>query len=833
MTSGADHHVALAGKQLVDRRRKGRQGRPRSGVQGHSAAHKIERLGNPRSQRARRETAGFVEQGGHSLQENVVVAAANGFNLRIGQRAAPERIDQLATEFGQAQANLQLRAKVAAKNRADHRTHAFPVVGPAIVAGIADGRVGRFENHELQRIGVGDLFRRHFVTLPVVDEVGNEPAPIGGQLPRFCGIVTPRQIAPPTIGRHATLGVPAAFQQLPEGFRRLGPRQNTTDTDHGHRVTVRRRRHGCRRRQGGLRGSVGPGGLGCGGGSFCRFRGRIPREEPAPAGFLAELVDHNMDIQAADAEGIDRSPSRMAVKGSRPRDIVPRNKEGGVVPIDALVEILDVDLPRNHLVLHGQDDFEQAGHAGGLQGMADVCLHAADRDLRAPRQPVAQGFSQRRHFRDVAGLGRGGVGLDELQPAHVEAGAVSPPHGFNLPLDTRSPEAFSPAVGGHANAANHGMNAVAVRTGPVEGLHDHDNLPFPGDETIGGGIKRPRAAGRDRPGLGEQDQRTSGNIGGPAHQGHVDRPSPQRPPSDGKGLERRRAGPIEGYRRTGQLQCLGDDRGCETGRKGKPFVTAVRKPPPHFSGAFALITARPDPWILPRKPPANLRDDLPDNRILLRWGECREIRHFAQVLRCFIDAGRVAQVACHLASQGMADKNTRVANGQVKGVHARIAACLRSHLADRSLHDIGRREKGQRQGTLSGVETWGIQQGRFLGVSPAEFAGHGIVVQALIESIGRHIFDCATPFDQQLPIFGKCCCFGEAAGHTDNRQRFALGHSVVTVLKVGAVFHRCQLGIALGELLSFRFSSCEKLTPVPVSRGMLFAAEELRSVEIP
>ncbi len=233
-------------------------------------------------------------------------------------------------------------------------------------------------------------------------------------------------------------------------------------------------------------------------------------------------------------------------------------------------------------------------------------------------------------------------------------------------------------------------------------------------------------------------------------------------------------------------------------------MTAVRKPPTHFRGGFTLTTVRPNPRILQRKPSPNRRDDLRDNRILFCWGECREIRHFAQVLRCFLNAGRVAQVACHLPSQGVADINTRVANGQIKGVHARIAAGRRSHLADRSLHDIGRREKGQRQGTLPGVETGESQQSGFRSVSLAEFAGHGIVIQVSIESIGRRILDCATAFDQQLPIFGKSCCFREAAGHSDNRQRFALGHSVVSVLKFGTVLYRCQFGIAL---VSLQFSA--------------------------
>ncbi len=358
LTGSAQDEIGRAVQQQADARVDGRHRRRVAAVHRQRAAHHVECFRQARRQRAGRKTPGLVQQSRHVLEQRGLVALGDGFDLLLGNAAFAEFVPKLHLKFGDAQAHLQLAGEVSAECRTDDHRGPGAVERLLIVAGFPQRLVRGVQQHELQGIGVVDLLRCDFVLLPIVDEVVDIPAPGRAEPPgSFAGRRVVKFLVP-AVQRSFRLRIAARNQQVPVGVHRQGARENRCPADDRHGTLVpffRRqrpvradlRRHRALRLQRGRRG----------------------------------VVHHDMHVQAPDAERVHRSPPRLAGRRFGPVARLTIHFERDVFPVDVRVRRLKIDLARQEPVLQAQDGLHQAGDPGGFQRMADVGLHAADRQF--------------------------------------------------------------------------------------------------------------------------------------------------------------------------------------------------------------------------------------------------------------------------------------------------------------------------------------------------------------------------------------------------------------------------------------------------------------------
>ena len=169
-----------------------------------------------------------------------------------------------------------------------------------------------------------------------------------------------------------------------------------------------------------------------------------------------------MDIEPADTEGVHGGAPRRPVGMRLPGQWLTGHPEGAAVPIKFVVELSRRCSRRDQSVLHGEHHLDEAGDARRLECVADVCLHASNRDLPARRQVTPHQPCECCQFGGVAHLRARGVGLDVFDPRDVGRVGIRPLDGEHLPLLPRSPQALSFAVAGHAEAADHRPDSVTV-----------------------------------------------------------------------------------------------------------------------------------------------------------------------------------------------------------------------------------------------------------------------------------------------------------------------------------------------------------------------------------
>src|ERR1043166_8032192 len=94
-----------------------------------------------------------------------------------------------------------------------------------------------------------------------------------------------------------------------------------------------------------------------------------------------------MRIRAAEAEAAHTGAPCRALPWPRRRGDAQRD----ALPFDVRRRICEVQMPRDLAALHGQDDLEDAGHAGGRFEVAEVRLDRADQQgTGARREDVRQ-----------------------------------------------------------------------------------------------------------------------------------------------------------------------------------------------------------------------------------------------------------------------------------------------------------------------------------------------------------------------------------------------------------------------------------------------------------
>ncbi len=146
----AYHHVAGAGTQRVD----ACSNRDESGadprIKRQGPAFEIERLGDPRGERAARKAAGFVEQGRHLRQQVVLVLGHHPVDLRRRKSPGLQANAEGLSECGESKSGLQLIGEISAEFRADNDADALPIESLVEAAALFQSLFRGIEQHELQ-----------------------------------------------------------------------------------------------------------------------------------------------------------------------------------------------------------------------------------------------------------------------------------------------------------------------------------------------------------------------------------------------------------------------------------------------------------------------------------------------------------------------------------------------------------------------------------------------------------------------------------------------------------------------------------------------------------
>ena len=253
-----------------------------------------------------------------------------------------------------------MAAKISTEGGAHHNGRPRSIERSVVVAGILECRVRSFQEHKLKRIGVRNLFGRDLVPFPVVDEIGNEATQRGPATKGAIGVRIVVDSRVPAIGRYVAQAGPTARQQLPVGIQCEGLRQDAPHTDNrdplGWFLPLSR--------------------ISLDGKGRHRDLGRVDR--------WGAVIQHDVDVQTTDAEGVDGCTAGAAGRRLRPLERLGRDVERDVVPINLRIRRAEVDLRRNDPVMGRQNSFQQAGNTGGFQCVTDVGFHAANGQLGSP-----------------------------------------------------------------------------------------------------------------------------------------------------------------------------------------------------------------------------------------------------------------------------------------------------------------------------------------------------------------------------------------------------------------------------------------------------------------
>ena len=240
--------------------------------------------------------------------------------------------------------------------------------------------------------------------------------------------------------------------------------------------------------------------------SGARDRVRPRRAGAGRAAAVRRLLQHHVRVDAAEAEGVDAA-RRGAVAG------LPGLRRGercgtGCRPAPGCGSS-QCSVGSRHRVVHGERGLDQPGHAGGRHGVADHRLHRADRPPALARPPAGPNTSA-------------SVASSAASPAGVAVPCASsrpsePGRGGSRPAARqarRTARAWPPgsgltrlggaAVAGHAGAADHRVDPVAVAFGVGEPLEHDDAGALADQDAVGAAVERPDAlARRQRAELGE------------------------------------------------------------------------------------------------------------------------------------------------------------------------------------------------------------------------------------------------------------------------------------------------------------------------------------------
>ncbi len=303
---------------------------------------------------------------------------------------------------------------------------------------------------------------------------------------------------------------------------------------------------------------------------------------PGAGGFLrllgGRLLQDDVDVRAADPEGADAGPARLAL--ARPGAQFGVHVERAALQLQAGVGPLPVQGGRDRLVLEGEHRLDQAGDTGGGVEVTDVALDRADR-ARAPGVGARTvGAGERGDLDGIPQRGAGAMGLHEADTGRVDVGQGQRlGDDVGLPVDTRrGVTGLQGTVVVDRTGQDDRIHAVAVGTRVGEAAQDDEADPVAGHGALGVGVEgtagalrgqdaarlvlvaaAQRRAHRHTPGQRDVALAVDQALAGQVHR-----------------AQRRGAGRLDGDRRTRQVQLVRGARGQEVLVGGQHHLVHAR-----------------------------------------------------------------------------------------------------------------------------------------------------------------------------------------------------------------------------------------------------------------
>ncbi len=216
------------------------------------------------------------------------------------------------------------------------------------------------------------------------------------------------------------------------------------------------------------------------------------------------LFEHAMEIGAAEAERAHAGPPGMRL-ARQPGTLARVDVKGRFSRRQFVHRLGDFDGGRQYFMPQSQRGFNDARHAGGGFGVADLRFHRAQRHPGALGLRRAKDRGKRLRFGRVPHFGARAVGFDQVDGIGRDLGRlIGPFQRLHLPFGARRVNGVAPPVARGANAFDHRVNSVSIPLGVRQTFDDEHAHAFADDRTVAvpvEGLRIPR--GRQGGGFAE------------------------------------------------------------------------------------------------------------------------------------------------------------------------------------------------------------------------------------------------------------------------------------------------------------------------------------------
>ena len=227
----------------------------------------------------------------------------------------------------------------------------------------------------------------------------------------------------------------------------------------------------------------------------------------ARAGVGPVSLQHHVRVGARPPEAAHPRQRRMPV-AHRPLGRLRGDPQQQPLPVHLRARVAEVQVRRDHPLLHRQHHLHDAGDARRRLQVADVGLHRADQQRPFGGPPAAEYRAGGVRLDRVAHFGAGAVRLHVVHPHGLDAGALQ--RRLDHPLLGRPAghgQARARAVLVQRRGADDRPDPVAVRLRLRQPLQHHDAAALAAYVAVGGRVERLAAAvRRQHAGVGAQLQ---------------------------------------------------------------------------------------------------------------------------------------------------------------------------------------------------------------------------------------------------------------------------------------------------------------------------------------
>ncbi len=460
------------------------------------------------------------------------------------------------------------------------------------------------------------------------------------------------------------------------------------------------------------------------------------------------LLQDRVEVGAAEAEGAQAGRAHAPGRGL-PGLGLRVHEEGRLAPVDVRVGRLRVEARRQHLLVEGQGDLQQAGGAGGPLQVSDVRLHRAQGHRTRTQALAAEDGVQALHLDHVAHPGGRAVTLHQAHVGRRDAArAPGALDGQALAPRVRRRDALAAPVARATDPADHGVDPVARLLGVRQALEHEEGDALAHHEAVGTVGVGARAGGRERADLAELHE------GGGAHVA-VDAAREHRVVLV---LHKALGGRVDG----GQGRCAGG----VADEVGAVEVEEVGDPPGHAVGELAGHGVLGDG----RQALADLLAELLEHRATRRLRERAEGGGALQGRRVLRELDPHRRLVVALAGHGVADHAGRAfeveGSLRVPGVEERGPRTgHRPLLGD--VHGVGDLRR-HRKPPAHGVPGPVADPAPDPGVGAVDGGRIRVVVAVRVPSRRIHVADAVAAFDEVAPEGGGVGGVGQDGAHSDD-----------------------------------------------------------------